>query len=520
MRGSRENPRQSTDLLLGRARESIEAGRLPQAFHDFSAAIDRDAACVDAWVGRGEVLLKQKEFAHAGAQFEQALRIDANHVAAHFQFAQVLFQFGLIEQALEHLDQITGRTNGQGELLGAIYAPGSASVSPAEILSRRRAYANSLPQGVPIEIDRRQRSPGPYRVGYVSAHFDRPNYMKPVWGLVNEHCRRTFELFFLSDAPEGPRGGYQNHPADHWLDVRRLDNLDLARKIRELQLDVLVDLNAYSYVRRLPLWCQRVAPVTIAWFNMYATSGFPGVDYLIGDRHVFLPHESDRFSEQVITLSHCYLTFRVFYETPDVAAPSLGASGALTIGCLAPMYKISDGVLDAWSEIMRRVPGTRLLLRNGTLDAPSNRQFVHARLQAAGLPMDRVEFRGSAGHLDFLRTYDDIHLALDTFPYNGGSTTMEALWQGVPVACFRGDRWAARISASLAVEAGLDDFVADSSQDHVERVVRLLGDPQAAERLAEHRRSIRSHLLSRSVCDTAGITREIETIYQRLVSKN
>lgn len=517
MSRSKNRKVESTDLLLGRARESLKAGQRQAAFEDFTRAIEREVGCAAAWQGRGEVLLKQGEFAHAGAQFQQALRLDAKHDAAHFNLAQALFQFGLIEQALEHLDQIAGRTGGESELLAAIYAPGSASVAPQEILARRRAFAVGLPQRAPLEVEP-PISSGPLRVGYLSAHFDRPNYMKPVWGLVNQHDRRALELFFFSDAPEAPEAaGYAPHPADRWFDVRALDNSALAATIRAQRLDVLVDLNAYSYVRRLPLWSARIAPVNVAWFNMYATSGLPGIQCLIGDRHVFDGSESDQYSEQVISLSHSYLTFRVLYDAPEIATSDRSAPVRLTLGCLAPMYKISDAVLAAWAEILRRAPHARLLLRNGMLDGASNRQFVESRLASAGLPLDRIEFRGSAPHHEFLRTYDDVDLALDTFPYNGGSTTMEALWQGVPVACFRGDRWAARISASLSAAAGLDEFIADSPQSHIEQVVGWLSDPRTPERLAEYRRGMRARLLTSSVCDTAGMARELEAVYRQIV---
>lgn len=510
----------SMEGLLNRALEALEAGRQKEAFDGFTRALERDERCVEAWHGRGEILLRREEFAHAGGQFEQALRLDPGHAPSHFHFAQALFQFGLVEKALEHLDRVAGQTNGQSELLAAMYAPGSTTATPADILNRRRAYADTLTPLPEIDEGAGRRRTGPIRVGYLSAHFDQRNYMKPVWGLVNEHDRKMFELTFFSDATGAPEpAGYVRHPSDRWLDVQTLGNDELAAAIREQGLDLLVDLNAYSYVRRLPLWRQRIAPVNVAWFNMYATSGLPGFDCLIGDRHVYSADKADFFSEKVVALSHSYLTFRVLYETPEIGERERSPSTGLTLGCLAPMYKISDAVLAAWAEILHRVPSARLLVRNAMLDKESNRQFFEMRLQSAGVPRQQVEFRGSAPHHEFLETYAAIDLALDTFPYNGGSTTMEALWQGVPTCCIRGDRWAARISASLLREAGLGDFIADSPQDHIEQVVRLLVDPTTPSRLAECRQSMRRRLADSSVCDATEFAREIESVYRQLIAE-
>lgn len=511
---------ESTRRLLERGQESLRKGRISEAFGDFTRVTEVDPSCADAWHGRGAALMRQDAFAQAGAQFQQALRIDAQHVASRLELAQVLFQFGLSEQALEHLDRIAGQTAGQAEQLAAIYAPGATSVSPLGILERRRAFAATLP---PIDAGRvawPPRAGGPLRIGYLSAHFDLANYMKPVWGVVNEHDREALALCFFSDASgSADAAGYRPHPADRWFDVRPLDNRSLAERIRGEQLDVLVDLNAYSYARRLPLWSARIAPVNAAWFNMYATSGLPGFQFLIGDRHVVQPGESGLFSETILALAHSYLTFRVPYATPEVADRGRRAADGLTLGCLAPMYKINDAVLAVWSSLMRRVPSARLLLRNAALGNPPNRQFVESRLQAAGLPLDRIELRGPAPHFDFLRTYDDVDLALDTFPYNGGSTTMEALWQGVPVAAFRGDRWAARISASLLAEAGLEEFIADGPESHLEQLIEQLRAPGAAAQRAELRRGLRDRLLASPVCDTVGMARELETVYRRVAEE-
>jgi protein O-GlcNAc transferase len=361
------------------------------------------------------------------------------------------------------------------------------------------------------------RHGGALRIGYVSAHFDLANYMKPVWGAVNQHDREHFCLEFFSDAAGNPQAaGYAPDPRDQWHHVQGMSNGALVELIRGRGLDVIVDLNAYSYVSRLGIWLAPLAHANVAWFNMYATSGLPGFDYLVGDPIVYRPDEAPLFSERVHVLPCSYLTFSSLYPTPEVAPPPCQKLGYFTLGCLAPQYKITGETLAVWAELLRRLPTSRLLVRNRLLGRPNNREYVRMRMQDAGLPMERVELLGPAAHHEFLATYNRIDLALDTFPYNGGSTTMESLVQGVPVACFTGDRWAARISASLMHFAGLDEFVAANQAEHVEQVVRLVQDPGAPERLSALRAGMRERLSRSSVCDSLNLARELERFYRKI----
>src|SRR6185312_7191795 len=155
-----------------------------------------------------------------------------------------------------------------------------------------------------------------------------------------------------------------------------------------------------------------------------------------------------------------YLAFEVLYPVPEVAPPPC-LGGTLTFGCLGSAYKLNEHTLAAFAAILHAAPASRLLMRNRTLDEASNRTALLARFARLGVAAERLMLEGGAEHAEFLRTYDRVDIALDTFPYNGGTTTAEALWQGVPLLTFNGDRWASRTSRSILTEAGLDCFVAD-----------------------------------------------------------
>jgi predicted O-linked N-acetylglucosamine transferase (SPINDLY family) len=259
--------------------------------------------------------------------------------------------------------------------------------------------------------------------------------------------------------------------------------------------------------------------VIVAWFNMFATSGMSCFDYLIGDEHVIPAEEEAFYSERIVRVPGCYLTFEVTYPVPDVGpAPCLSRSG-VTFGCLAPQYKITTQVVEAWSRILHGCPGSRLILKNRLLNSPENGRFVHDLFAGFGVSRERVELDGPAEHYAFLGKYAEVDMALDTFPYNGGTTTMEALWQGVPVLTFAGDRWAGRISASLMRNAGLPEFVAPDLDGYVGRAVELAGDPGTPAKLDELRRTMRDRLRRAPVCDSRTFARDMEREYLRLCGR-
>jgi protein O-GlcNAc transferase len=256
--------------------------------------------------------------------------------------------------------------------------------------------------------------------------------------------------------------------------------------------------------------------VQVGWFNLYGTSGLDCFDALVGDEHVAPMGEEAFCSEPLVRLPCSYLTFAVEYEVPDVAPPPCRSRGRFTFGCFAPQYKLTPRLLATWATILLGSPASALILQNRALRLSSVREYVWTRFEAAGVPRPRVELRGPAEHFEFLKTYDDVDLALDTYPYNGGTTTAEALWQGVPVLTFPGDRWAARIGASLMRSAGLAEFVAADEGGYVEAAIHTATTPEARTRLAEFRASPREHLRRQSVCDVETLCRSMESTYLRL----
>jgi predicted O-linked N-acetylglucosamine transferase (SPINDLY family) len=508
--------------LHGRLADAHHAqGNLSAAIEAYRRAIALGAEHAAVWWGLGCALASQGDHAAAVESFRRLVAIEPDHGMALTNLGKSLFELGQVDPALEAFRRSLAVLPEGADCVAmaniAIVIPGSPMAGNREILEARRAWAARCLPAASADRAFEQRSldpDRPIRLGYVSAFFDKPNWMKPVWALINHQDRHRFEIHLFSDRPGAAIGPvYRRDPRDTVHDTGRLSNPELARLIEELRIDVLIDLNGYSGPHRLALFALRPAPVQAAWFNMFGTSGLSSFDYIIGDRHVVPPEEDVFYSERIVRVPGSYLTFEVTYPVPEVApVPCLGR-GALTFGCLAPQYKITSEVVEAWLRILRACPETRLLLKSAVLGRPEAREFVCGLFARSDVTANRLLLEGPADHYDFLGRYAEVDLALDTFPYNGGTTTAEALWQGVPVLTFTGDRWATRISASLLREAGLPEFVAPDLESYVARAIALAQDPATPGRLVELRRGLRDRLRAAPVCDAVRFARDMEKEY-------
>jgi len=512
------------DALSGIAEAYRALGRRIDSLRALDRIVASGRATAATWLAMAEGLGGVGEWAQALGAAERAVAMDAGSARAHHELAGTLYNLGEMDRAVAHFRaalELADATSSLASLATAI--PNAPGASQDEILEARRALGTRLAEGSPLAGRSR---PGPHgnripRIGYLSAHFHGENYMKPVWALLNHHDRSRFELHLLSDAREASLEfpGYRPRPEDRRHPVGNLSNEELADFIAAEGIDVLVDLGGYGVLRRLELFVAPLAPVVVTWFNSFATSGMPGIDGIIGDDETVWAGEEGFYTESVRRLPLSYLTFEVTHPVPPVVPPPCLSGEGLSFGSLVTQYKIVPEVIDAWSAILRGAPGSRLLLGNSFLKSRENGRWLLGKFAERGVDAERITLLPPADHLGFLGHYDRIDIALDAFPYNGGTTTMEAIWQGVPVLGFDGDRWASRTSQTLLRRSHLAEFVAGSVDGMVALACALAADPGTPERLAELRASMRGRLAGELLCDGSALAGSMEAIYIELLEE-
>jgi len=501
-------PEMAVAEALHRAGRHIEAAA---AWREITAA---EPFSFEAWSGLGHAASSLQEYGAAIPALERALALRPGEAWLRLTLAQALFAIGHVSLAVVQNERAGREGDAQTAAMArhnlAIIAPGDPALDQAAIMAIRQRWAAAEATGItPIRATPARGAK--LRLGYYGAFFGQANWMKMYMGVLNAHDRTRFEINLIVDGDlPSAQAGWHDHDEDRIWEVTGLPNTELAGHVAAAGIDVLIDLNGYSHASRLPLLLHRAAPVQIAWNGMYGTTGLPHLDALIGDPWVIAPGEETFCTEPVRRVANTYLPFKFFYPTPEVAPPPSLQAGHVTFGSLTSAYKLTDMTLEVWSAVLRAVPGARMLLRNRALDQASNREALLARMAGLGVDAGRLDLEGSGTHDEFLRSYGRIDIALDSFPYNGGTTTAEALWQGVPVLTMLGDRWAGRTSRSILMAARLGCDVAENPAGLVETACRMAAAPQA---LASRRAAQRAVLAASPACDPAALCRELEEIY-------
>ncbi|MBO1360566.1 tetratricopeptide repeat protein [Acetobacter sacchari] len=468
----------------------------------------------DVLNGLGYALYSLEYFSEAVIAFRKALKIRSNTHSSRLNLARSLYLLGHVREASAEYEYLISFGDEDNKLKAlnnlAVIAPGNIGYDNERVLEIRRRWAESqAPQIIPRRVF--NNSNERLRLAYYGSYFSNKNWMKMYMGVINAHNRSRFDVNIIADGPPPDfQNGYVDHENDRIWGVESLSNAELSNLIFEEKIDILVDLNGYSHQRRLPLLNYRSAPVQLVWNGMYATTGFPNVDGIIGDNQAIRSNEQEFYTEKFIRLDGTYLPFDFFYDTTPVTnSPCLG-NGYITFGSLNSSYKITEETIEFWASIMMSVTGSRMVVRTKTLDKECNRKEIIHRFTKHGIDQNRISLFGSGSHESYLKTYEQIDIALDTLPYSGGTTTVEALWQGVPVLTVPGDRWASRTSASILSAAGFVDFIATNQEDAILRVRSAASD---YTELNNARINRRIKLKNSNACATQKICNELEHIY-------
>lgn len=363
------------------------------------------------------------------------------------------------------------------------------------------------------------REPGRrLRIGYVSADLRDHVVGRALLPSFRRHDHAAFEIHCYAAGREQPLTESFRAHADVWHRVEGMSDEALAEMIRADGIDILVDLAQHTSENRLGVFARRPAPVQVSWLGCPESSGLDAIDYRITDRHLEPPGGNPIASpqEQAWLMPHSWTCHEPPEGSPEVGPlPALGGEG-FTFGSFNNNCKISDGVLAAWARILCAVPGSRLMLLS---KEGSHRQRITERLVARGVDAARIIFADyvppapglSQGAL--LARYHRVDLALDTFPYNGMTTTLDALWMGVPVVSLIGTRNLGRAGLSLLSTAGLPEFARPTVDDYVDFAVRTAQDLPA---LAALRAGLRGRLLRSPLLDAESFTRQLESAFRRM----
>lgn len=496
-------------LDLGRMEEAIESSEKALALQpDYLAALTNLSAAL------GKVNRKMDSIRVA----RQALTISPDNAAAHLNLGQRLEDLGMVEEAEAHIRRALeiepANLVGQSWLqFLCSYHPGHSGL---DLLAQARRIGQLFTdaarpwQSWPNDPDPSRR----LRLGFVSPDFRRQSvglFVENVFAALHDMMGERIELhgYHVDAFPADDNTARIKSCCAGWTNVNHMSDSALAEQIRQDGIDILFDLSGHTGCNRLPMFAWKPAPVQVSWIGYLGTTGLPGMDYLIADECTLPASEEAHFSEKILRMPETYLCFRPPEE--DCAIGELPAirNGHVTFGSFNNPRKVSDEVLETWAEVLAAVPGSRLLCKYGGFSDESLRARFTSFFVKRGIAEDRLEFMGRVPHSEHLPTYNRVDIALDPFPYPGVTTSVEALWMGVPVLTLAGDSFISRQGAGLLQQAGLPEWAARSRQEYVAKAV---GFAASLERLAQIRGSLRGTLQSTALLDSRRFAVQFESL--------
>jgi predicted O-linked N-acetylglucosamine transferase (SPINDLY family) len=301
--------------------------------------------------------------------------------------------------------------------------------------------------------------------------------------------------------------------ADHWCAIAQLTDEALAEQVHQDGIDILVDLSGHTAGNRLQMFARKPAPVQVTWLGYPNTTGMPVIDYRLTDDIADPPGRADQYSiESLVRLPNGFLCYEPPEVAPDVAGLPVREAGRITFGSFNILPKMNASVIALWSQILNQVSGSCLLLKCRQLvDEPTRRVYLDLFARHK-ISADRIKMlRQTPSTHEHLALYNKVDIALDPFPYNGTTTTCEALWMGVPVVTLEGGRHSARVGASILTRVGLAELITGSQAVYVTKAVALACD---LERLTQLRSQLRRRMQTSPLCDAKIFARQVEEKYQ------
>jgi predicted O-linked N-acetylglucosamine transferase (SPINDLY family) len=462
-----------------------QSGRRDPAFVAYRIAAVLDPALETAWINLANILVAQGEPAAARSGFRRALAIVPDHPVAN---DNLLF-------TLNYLDDLT-----PDERLLAACTWAARRARPMTPMIRRLRN--------PVNPDRQ------LRIGYLSADlYDHP-VVYNLGHLLRLYDRDRFQIYAYAEVERlDHASALIQRDITGWRSTIGVGDGTVAEMIRVDGIDILVALAGHTGMNRIRVLGARPAPVQVSYGDL-TTSGMEGVDYWLTDPILHPPDTTERFVEELVRLP----VFEV-HLPPDGARepgppPSL-ARGHVTFGSFNNLAKLTPAVTALWARVLHAVPNSRLVLKYmGELDAPEAAARFRRRFVQHGIAPERLDLVGGAvARAALFDRIDGLDVALDPFPFNGCTTTFEALWMGVPVVTRRGDRFVGRVGEGMLTRLGLDDLVADDAEGYVRIAAALAAD---VERRAMLRATLRARLTASPLCDPIAHIRAVEAAYRTM----
>ena len=511
----------SAEAHYNLARALHDSQRMDEAIAMYRQAIVIRPSYAQALADMGSALGLIGEVDEAFGALRSALAMKPDLAEAHNALGNVAKDIGEIDEALQHYRRAISINSDvwawDNYLYSLHFHPGFDAL---KIREEHRRWNDKFASPLSAEIKPHENDRTPdrrLRIGYVSPHLRRHPVGRFLLPLLENHDHEQFEIicYFGGVRTDGITQRLRT-AADEWKNTLGLTDAQVADRIREDRVDILVDLTMHMEGSRLLTFARKPAPVQMTYLAYGSTTGLETIDYRLTDPYLDSPSaeaSAERYSEQSIWLPRTYWCYEPPGLAPPVGPSPAASAGYVTFGCLNNYSKVSKPALAAWIELLRRVPHSRLIVH---CPRGGHWRRIEDRVGSQGVEPERFRLVSTMPLEEYFHLYNQIDIALDPFPYAGGTTTCDALWMGVPVVSLAAETAVSRGGLSILSNVGLPELVGRDVAQYLQTAADLARD---VPRLVDLRATLRQRITSSSLTDKRTFARDMEAIYRAIWCK-
>lgn len=476
------------DTFLNLGLLLLEVGNLKESAHCFNIAISLEPNCAKAYSYLGSVLKDLESLDAAIECFKKAISLDSNFTEA---YSNLLFNLNYSDSF--KIDDSLEIAKKYGDTVSAMSKP---KFNTWEIKSDQ------------IKL----------RIGFVSGDFRNHPVGYFIEGLFKYIDKNLFEIIAFPTTSKSDELTDRIKPLfTEWLPIFRLSDINAAEFIHSKSINILVDLSGHSSYNRLHVFSYKPAPIQISWLGYFNTTGIPEMDYFIGDPYLSPKCENHYFTETIWNLPDTWLCMNPPKKIITISTLPALKNGYITFGCFGNLTKINNRVIKIWAKILIKIPSSKLFLKSKQFNDASLINKIENEFYFLGIRKERLILESPSSSDEYFNSYNKIDIVLDTFPYPGGTTSVDAIWMGVPVLTLKGDRFLSHLGESIAYNSDQENWIANDEKDYINKAITYSSN---LKYLSELKNTLRTSVLKTPLFDTKRFVKNFEIMLIEMSMKN
>ena len=491
----------------------------------FKDSYEKDPNYIDAMCNLGHVSLKLRNYEYIFKDLKRFVKNKGYNAKIYYTLARIFFFVGQIDEALDLFKKMADR----GDLARDAAANFLCSLNYSSKFSQieyldyckkinDKFKPDNLQDLIDFEFD---KNPKNLNIGFISPDFIEHSVTEFLFGTIKELKKRNFKIhaFNLRDVNQLDKTSeVLMETFDSWNDLAETNDLDSANIIRKKKINILINIVGYFANNRFTIMKLKPAPMQMLWMGYTNTMGVEEIDYIVADPNLIKENEEKLYSEKVINLPkiwNCHSGIESKIEVEDL--PCL-KNEHITFGCFNNSSKISEEVIETWSQILLKVNNSKLMIKAPSDDAEIAQKNILKKFQNFDIEGSRIQFSPREKKKeDHYKMYNKIDISLDTFPYTGVTTSIESIWMGVPVLTLEGNNFVSRCGESLNKNLGMQEFIASDKNDYINKAITI---SENKEKLSLIRKSLRDKALRSPIFDMESFGQDFSDLLNNAWQKN